>query len=191
MRTFIAVELDEALRARLAEAQDRLREAGCSVKWARAAAMHATLKFLGEIEPEAAETVAAAMVEAAGGGAPFAFEVVGLGTFPPRGAPRVVWAGIDDAAGGLARLHRGLERRLARLGCGREKRAFHPHLTLGRVRERRGTERLRALVEREGDVRLGSQEVGEVVLFHSELSPQGARYTPLCRVGLAAEDAGA
>jgi len=128
------------------------------------------------------------MAEAAGPVEPFDFEVAMLGTFPPRGAPRVVWAGIEDAGGGLTRLHKGLERGLQALGFEREKRAFHPHLTLGRVKERRGTERLRALIEHEAATRFGTQRVEGLVLLQSVLSPKGPTYTPLRRATLGRED---
>ena len=177
MRTFIAVELDEAIRERLAAAQERLRGAGPKVKWVRPERMHLTLKFLGEIDPETVDAVADAMVAAVEGVAPFEFAVAGIGAFPPRGAPRVVWAGVDDAAGGLTRLHKGLERELRKLGFPREKRAFRPHLTLGRVKERRGSERLRAQMAADAGAAFGLQRVEELVLFESVLSPQGPTYT--------------
>ena len=184
MRTFIAVELDDAIRERLGQAQDRLREAPCKVKWVRPAQMHVTLKFLGEIDPAVVDDVAKAMAWAAEAAEPCALRVAGLGTFPPRGAPRVVWAGIEDASGMLGLVHKRLARALEPMGFEPEKRAFRPHLTLGRVKERSGTERLRDLLAGQEGAELGTQDVSEIVLFQSVLSPQGATYTALRRVTL-------
>ncbi|MFW6163626.1 MAG: RNA 2',3'-cyclic phosphodiesterase [Planctomycetota bacterium] len=184
MRTFIAVDFDEAIRERLAAVQQDLSAAPCKIKWVKPAAMHATLKFLGEIDPEQVEPVAEAMAAAADGVAPFEVQVRGLGAFPPRGAPRVVWAGMDDPAGGLARLNEALEQRLSALGFKRERRPFHAHLTIGRVKGRRGGRELRALLEAEPEAAFGTQRVDGIVLYHSELSPQGATYRALRRHAL-------
>lgn len=181
MRTFIAIELDDAIRQRLAAAQDRLRAAGCNVRWVKPEQMHLTLKFLGEIEEEAVDGVAAAMAAAAAGGKPFALTLAGLGAFPPRGAPRVVWAGAEEPSGTLAALHKRLEHQLARLGFERERRAYRPHLTLGRVKDPRGREQLRALIGEGAGEAFGTQAAGGLVHFRSVLSPQGATYTPLHR----------
>ena len=184
MRAFIAVDLDTAIRQRLAAAQERLRGAGCTIKWVRPDRMHLTLKFLGEIDPGAVGDVADAMAAATEVVAPFELRLLGLGSFPPRGAPRVVWAGVVDASGQLAALHKRLERELGTLGFEGEPRAFRPHLTLGRVKEPRGGDRLRAAVGAEPDVDLGGQTVEELVLFESVLSSQGPTYTALRRAPL-------
>jgi 2'-5' RNA ligase len=181
VRTFIAIELDEGIRTRLAQATESLRGAGCKVRWVTPDRMHLTLKFLGEIDPEALAAVAAAMATAAAGAGAFQIQVAGLGAFPPRGAPRVVWAGVGDAEGKLAALHGRLDEALAAAGFERDSRAFRPHLTLGRVKERRGAERLRARLEESAEGEFGTQEVRELVCFRSELSAHGPAYTPLGR----------
>jgi len=188
VRAFIAIEFDDAIRRLLVQVQERLREAGCKVRWARAEQMHVTLKFLGEIDPATVEAVAEAMAHAAEAAAPFEVDVAGLGAFPPRGAPRVVWAGVEDPGGHIQRLQARLERRLERLGFERERRAFHPHLTLGRVKDRHGADRLRERIEGQPARRFGRQRIEELVLFQSELKPAGAVYTPLRRQRLGRED---
>jgi len=184
MRTFIAVPVDDAIRSRLAQAQDRLRAAPCTVKWVRPEQMHVTVKFLGEIEPEAVSAVAEAMAAAARGMAPFDMAITGLGAFPGRGAPRVVWAGADDD-GSLAAFHDRLEEHLEPLGVERETRAFSAHLTIGRARDRRGAGPLRRPIDAEARTPFGSQRVAEVVLFRSVLSPAGPAYTRLHTQALA------
>jgi len=179
VRTFIAIEFDDAIRRRLVQAQERLREAGCKVRWARAEQMHVTLKF---------GAVAEAMAHAAEAVAPFEVEVAGLGAFPPRGAPRVVWAGVEDPGGHVQQLQARLEPRLEGLGFERERRAFHPHLTLGRVKDRHGADRLRERIEGHPARRFGRERIEELVLFQSELKPTGAVYTPLRRQRLGRED---
>jgi 2'-5' RNA ligase len=178
VRTFIAVEIDEGIRERLVAAQARLRSAAPGFRWSRVEGMHLTLKFLGEIGEDTVEPVAAAMAEAADGIVPFDVRVAGVGSFPPRGAPRVLWAGVEDPTGLLAKLQGGLDKRLASLGFEPERRAFHPHVTLARAKDRRGGRRSATpLGEREDE--FGVQAVEEAVLFQSTLGPGGAVYTPL------------
>jgi 2'-5' RNA ligase len=184
VRTFIAIEIDDGIRERLGRAQQGLRGQGPKVKWVDPAKVHLTLKFLGEIEEGAVEGVAAAMGRAVAGMAPFEMTVGGLGAFPPRGAPRVVWAGVADPSGGLATLHGRLERELGPLGFEPEGRPFRPHLTLGRVKDRRGGAPLPARIAAGAREEFGVQTVAELVLFLSTLSPAGPTYTPLRRARL-------
>jgi len=181
MRAFIAVEFDQAIRERLAEAATRLRATSTGVKWVSPEQMHLTLKFLGEVEESAADEVAVVMAEAVAGIAPFEVRVSGLGAFPPQGAPRVVWAGLDDSANHLKRLHVRLDSGVAELGVEREGRPFTAHLTLGRVKDPRASQGVRAAIEREAAADFGVQRVEELVLFQSVLSPSGPIYTPLRR----------
>jgi len=181
MRAFIAVEFDPAIRERLAEAATRLRAASSGVKWVGLEQMHLTLKFLGEVEESAVDEVAVVMAEAAAGVAPFEVRVAGLGAFPPHGAPRVVWAGLDDSAGHLKGLHVRLDSGVAELGVEREGRPFAAHLTLGRVKDPRASQGVRSAIERETAAEFGVQRVEELVLFQSVLSSSGPTYTPLRR----------
>ncbi len=183
MRTFVAVELSDAIRRRLGEAQERLRSARCAVKWVKPELMHITLKFLGEIEEGVIAGIEGAMASAAEGIAPFDLTVAGLGAFPERGAPRVLWAGVRDN-GSLAILNRRLEDGLERLGFARESRPFSPHLTIGRVKDPHGAGALRGPLGREAATQFGSCRVESLVLMLSTLSPAGPTYTPLLRHGL-------
>lgn len=186
MRLFIAVELSDAVRARLSAAQERLRAAPCAVKWVKPQLMHLTLRFLGEVAPSRIPDLEAAMASAAEGVPPFEARVVGLGAFPERGAPRVVWAGIQDN-GSLATLNRRLEEAARRLGFDPEQRPFSPHLTLGRVKDARGAPALRGLLDAQAAAHFGSCTITGLVLVESRLSPAGPSYTVLRRHTLAQE----
>lgn len=180
MRLFIAVGLDEVIRQNLSKAQERLRSARCSVKWVQPELMHITLRFLGEVEEQRIPQLQEVMAAAASGIAPFGLAVVGLGAFPERGAPRVLWAGVRDN-GSLATLNHRLEEGLRRLGFAPEERPFSPHLTIGRVKDPRGANALRGPLAAEGASEFGSCTISELVLMQSVLSPAGPTYTPLHR----------
>ena len=145
--------------------------------------LHVTVPFIGEVD-EPRSTV---MADALGPGlalAPFELTVEGVGTFPERGAPRVLWAGIGRGADALGAVEEHVSSRLERCGVPREVRPYRPHVTLARVREPGG---LRAAAWLEGltDCRFGPSPVNAITLFERRPSPQGHIYTALQRTPLA------
>ncbi len=189
LRTFIAVELDEAVRAALAATQDELRAVvpRRSVRWVRPQGIHLTLKFLGDTPTGRLEEIKQALVAAASEVAPCSFTVEGLGCFPNPQRPRVIWVGVTEPTGTLRALWRAVETHVAPLGWPTEKRGFQPHLTLGRVQRRASSAERRAIGEvvDGSDVgRLGSMAVRAVSFIRSELRPTGAVYTTLVEARL-------
>lgn len=179
MRVFVAVDLPERLRAELGELVSDLRDPGADVRWVDPDQMHLTLKFLGDTEPDEIEAVDQALRRAAGPVPPTGCRLQGVGSFPHLRRPRVIWAGVEPEGEGLSELHEGIEGELVGLGFAREKRRFHPHVTLGRVKGGGGKEELAAAVESREELELGRFTVDEFQLYESELSPEGARYTVL------------
>ena len=117
--------------------------------------------------------------------APFQLALESVGTFPGSGLPRVVWVGIGGGQAGAAAAHHGIETRLTALGVPTETRTFRPHLTLGRVREIRGTQAAE-LVKAARGLRIDPVPalVESLTLYRSYLSPKGPRYEPLTRTPL-------
>jgi 2'-5' RNA ligase len=111
---------------------------------------------------------------------PFELVVSGSGAFPPRGRPSVLWIGIEDPAGQLAILHRAIESECAALGFAKEARAYHPHLTVARLRQ---PQQSRPLASAHQNLSFSKRPftISEVVLFRSELLKQGSRHTALSR----------
>lgn len=185
LRVFCAVELPDELRSRVGERVRRLRSEfpGVRASWEKPEKLHVTLKFLGDVEPARVEALSGAAARAAAGLEPFELTMEGPGTFPPHGQPRVLWLGIVDASGSLARMHHSLETECAAAGFPRESRAFEPHLTLARVRSPQGAREL-AAAHRETPFEPQRFKVSELVVMRSELGPGGSRYTPLSRHAL-------
>ncbi len=181
-RVFYAVELPTDVRARAAEHIARLRDAAPEVRagWEREEKLHLTLKFLGEIATSRVAALSSAAELAAQSQQPFTCGIEHAGTFPERGQPRVLWLGVSDAPGNLTRLQQALENECARAGFAREERAFHPHLTLARVRAPQGSRRL-AEIHQELGFELMEFPVTELVLIRSELGKGGSRYTVISR----------
>jgi len=181
-RVFCAVALPEEVRSRAATHVKALREAAPKARasWPRAESLHVTLKFLGEIETARVNSLKQAAARAAEGFEEFELAIEGAGAFPPRGMPRVLWLGVKDDSGRLAALQQRLEEECAAAGFARETRAFHPHLTIARLRAPADSQRLAALHEEIGFER-AAFTVNELLVMRSEPGPGGSRYTEISK----------
>jgi 2'-5' RNA ligase len=179
IRSFIAIEVPQPLKARMEEIQRELRRTDADVKWVRPEAVHLTLKFLGSIRQEDVERISLALAPVIAGGDPFEVRVQGMGCFPNPRNPRVVWLGVDRGKESLASLQQAVEKKMSELSFPAEGRPFSPHLTLGRVRSPRGKAGLSQAIEKDKGVEIGIFQAREVILFQSELRPSGAVYTKL------------
>lgn len=184
IRTFIAIELPDWLRDRLAEIQDQLEAEGPPrvMRWVRPESIHLTLKFLGGTPLEQIPDIEAALARAAATVAPFQFDVERLGCFPDTRRPNNVWVGVSEPSGALNRLQRAVEAQISPLGYPPENRPFRPHLTLGRASRHARPSELRHFGEfilRRPLDSYGTVEVGGISLMKSDLRPDGAVYTRL------------
>lgn len=189
-RTFVAIEIPPDIRRRIKEHIDQLRVVFPDVRasWTREDNLHLTLKFLGNVPVASIPALSNAVAEAAHKIKPFDLIISGCGTFPPHGRPKVLWIGcVDPSASSLSAsplalssLHAALEDSCAAAGFEREPRSFHPHLTIARLRESKGS---RALAEHHKQLGFPAQTftVSELVVFRSELSNKGSKHTALAR----------
>jgi 2'-5' RNA ligase len=185
IRTFVAVEMDPAIRRAAQGLIEKFRAAGADVGWVATENMHLTLKFLGDVRGEDIAGVCEAVRGAVAGVSPFELEIRGAGAFPNLSRPRVIWLGSAEGDEAMADLAERIESALGELGFPREARRFHAHLTLGRVR--RGGPAISALarlVQEHADAPIGRTPVEEVVVFSSQLKPTGAVYEALSRTPL-------
>jgi 2'-5' RNA ligase len=187
MRLFLAAEPDAAVRELLAERIAALkREAGESARafrWTTMANLHVTLHFLGEVDATrlpALETALTPPLRTAS----FLASIGEVGTFPERGAPRVIWIGVGDGAPEMREVHAELGERLRALGFEVDPRPFTPHFTVGRARER-GTRGAR-LAFRQGASAgsTASWRVEQVTLFQSDMSSAPPTYVSLATTPL-------
>ncbi|MGH9391835.1 MAG: RNA 2',3'-cyclic phosphodiesterase [Vicinamibacteria bacterium] len=190
IRTFIAVDLLEEIRRRMASVIERLRSRAEGVRWIKPEAVHLTLKFLGDVSPEKIGKIGEALAPKLRRVEPFEARVARIGCFPSADRARIVWIGIDEPTGILTRLHEKVDAAMGGLGFPREERPFRAHLTVGRVRRDAGGLDLQSLVAREPAADLGALKIAEIILFRSDLRPDGALYTPLDRYPLGREGEG-
>jgi len=184
-RTFVAIELPRAVRAKVIEHIEQLRRnvPDARASWSREHNLHLTLKFLGNVPASATPKLSDAIARAISGVKPFELTVAGGGVFPPRGKPNVLWIGVDDRERKLNELYNRVEDECASAGFAREQRSFHPHLTIARLRKP-GNERRLAEVHQNFGFPPEMFSVSEVVVFKSELLREGSKHTAISRHAL-------
>ena len=189
IRTFVAVELDAAVKDVLLQVQEGLKRApaGRLVRWVAPDGIHLTLKFLGDVAQSRVDELAGALRQACRQSSPFELSLANTGFFPDAHRMRVVWIGIDGAVDDLLRLQRSVEDGLNAIGFPPEGRGFQPHLTLGRVRDFARSAEREDLAKRVLATQVENHlrwRVREVHLIRSDLRPTGAVYTTLAAVSL-------
>jgi 2'-5' RNA ligase len=171
VRTFLALPTPGPLKERFAELARELAPLVPGIRFVRPEGVHLTLRFLGWATTEQVVAVAERVRPAAASCPRGIAPTTGLGFFPERGAPRVLFVGFRLPEPVLA-LQRECEAAACAAGLPPEERPFRPHLTLGRFKDRARRVALPA-------VAAGAMPIEEVVLYQSELKPGGAVYTPL------------
>ena len=184
IRSFVAILLNDEVRAAVAGEIARLRPLASRVGWVAAPNLHLTLKFLGELLPDALEQVKDALTEAVAGVPPFSLHFYGLGAFPGMARPRVLWVGVAEGGQAAQALQARVEAALGQRGFPRDERPFSSHLTLGRVREPRALAGLQEAMARDARMDFVRLEVRALSLMRSDLSPAGSRYTELAKFPL-------
>ena len=210
-RTFVAIELPRAVRAKVIEHIEQLSRnvPDARASWSREHNLHLTLKFLGNVPARAIPELSDAIARAVSGVKPFELTVADCGVFPPRGKPNVLWIGVSPSAPNardvdyshasqspscsrpptpdtrhpLLLLQSEIEDECASAGFAREQRPFHPHLTIARMRKP-GNERRLAEIHQNFGFPPEMFPVSEVVVFKSELLREGSKHTAISRHAL-------
>lgn len=188
MRIFIAACVPEPIRESLSRLQSSLFDEGLRhIRWVRSSEVHLTLRFCGEISSQARGLLSEKLAP----GAPFLpFEArIGtFGVFPKRGAPRVLFLGLEPSSA-LVALANWVEKRVQEAGLPPESRPFQPHLTVGRFRPGSPPVSLTGLPLAPAllDARF---HVDSVAVFRSHLGAQGARHEVLSEHPLLGEVVG-
>lgn len=179
---FCAFELPETVRSRISQHSRNVREAvpDAAASWSRPENIHLTMKFFGDVNQAKVPVISAAVERVVKEFSPIQIEVGKTGVFPRPSRPQVLWIGVEDALGVLSKFQQQLENAFAREGFPKEDRAFHPHLTVARIRKPQNANQLA-----DAHLRMEFSPVdivlGEITLFRSELSSKGSKYTAISR----------
>ncbi len=185
MRAFLAVPVSGAALDEGVQLLDRLRGALPGVRWVRGEGLHLTLHFFADLAESDVPRVVDAARDAAERVQPYRMQLGGLGCFPREGDERVLWIGMLHGREETAALQRAAENALQARGFEPEPRAFAPHVTLGRPRER-FTSAARRRWQQFADDTLSPCEVRDVCLYRSHMGAGGSRYEVLDRIPLSA-----
>ncbi len=174
LRLFIAIDVPEDIKQELRLIQGSLSRCRSRVRWIEPDGIHLTLRFLGNVDENRVGEIEGVLDQATKGYSPFELIVEDIGCFPDIRKPRVIWAGahVDDT---LLSLHGEIEEGLFSLGFMKGERPFHPHLTLGRIKEAYRMEWEELIAPFRGK-RIGRFRVNGIILFQSILRSTGAIY---------------
>ena len=195
MRLFIALEIDEAIRGRIAGFTEGVRNFAPDARWVKEESLHVTLKFIGEQPDEKVDPIKSALTTVVAGASEIQFR--GYGFFPTPKSARVFWVGMECGPE-LGALAAAIDGKMSSLDIPREDRKFSPHLTLARAAGGSGSpRRLRndapnrvfqhlqtKLANLSSVPEFGTMIAHEFFLYQSQLSPKGSRYTKLARFPL-------
>jgi 2'-5' RNA ligase len=183
-RVFVALDIADDARARIAEAAAALR-ARIPPAWRASLVarekIHITLKFLGHLAPHVVASMRDAVTAAATAHPTPPARVAGLTAFPDPSRASVLIVELTDPSGQLAAIAADVESSAASLGVAREPRPYRPHVTLARVREPRNA---RALLTEAPPLTGHPVGITGLTLYRSDLTPGGATYTPIVRAAL-------
>ncbi|MBU4376030.1 MAG: RNA 2',3'-cyclic phosphodiesterase [Candidatus Omnitrophica bacterium] len=183
IRSFIAIELSPEIKAALQQIEDELKPKIFGVKWVKPDNIHLTLKFLGHIDTHAVESVRTVLAAITQSAKPFILGLSSLGAFPTLERPRVIWIGINKGSGESTALANAIDDKVSEFGIEKEGRAFHPHLTLGRIdflKDKNALKNAFASLK----VPPLAMAASKITLFQSILVREGAIYTILHEVAL-------
>lgn len=181
LRCFIAIEIPDTIRREIAEMTDILKKYDADIKWVTVEDVHVTLKFLGSTPDKSVPEIRESLLKAVSSFQPFYIKISGTGVFPNRKFPRVIWVGVENGET-LPKLAADIDLSMSLLGYKKEEREFKPHLTLGRVRSRKGTTSTVNELDNFKDKKFGLFTVDRIKLMRSELKPKGPEYSCLYEV---------
>lgn len=184
LRVFVAVDIDKQIRSAGEELIRKLSDITDGGRWTRPENLHLTMKFLGEVEDRELHDVCKVASQAVAETKRFPLVCQSLGVFPNRDNPTTLWMGVNDSNGILAMLQERLETMLCdKIGIPMERRPYQGHLTLGRIRSKKGqpNEELTKLLDEMADEEFGILKVDELVVYSSELRREGPVYTVVGR----------
>jgi 2'-5' RNA ligase len=194
MRIFVALDIDDTIRSRIARFLDGVRGFAPDARWAKPESLHVTLKFIGEKSEDDGEKIKQTLQTITRDR--FEMTLRGYGFFPGARSPRVFWIGIE-AGSKLSSLAALVDERLASLDIPKEEHAFSPHITMARGgagsgsprkqsgdRPNRNFQRLQEKLAALPAPEFGTMATREFFLYQSQLSPGGSKYTKLAGFAL-------
>lgn len=179
IRTFLAIPVEENILREVSFLIDKLKREMGGVKFVKPENIHITLHFFGNLKPDEIEKIFYCLEPLKKKWKPFKLYLKEMGSFPNMERPKVIWIGIKDPSLLLVKLYEDVEKILNSIGYFGEDRKFSPHLTIARVKDTRKTSALKKALLPHTHKDFGENIVNKMILFKSDLKPDGPIYTPL------------
>ncbi len=181
LRAFISADI--GAKPELVELEEALRRSRAPLKLVEPANIHITLKFLGDTEEELTDDITNIMQKCVAGIPPFKLKLSNIGAFPNSNYIKVIWVGLANPDH-LITIAKRLNQELSALGFKAERRGFSPHLTLARVKSRRGREALQKILNDYEGHEFGEVDINCIRLKKSDLTREGPIYTIVKEIDL-------
>ena len=180
IRSFLAFELPTDIKRIITKVSRTGKDLPLGLRWVKLDNIHLTVVFMGNVPEERIEPIGKAVKKVCSGTEQFNVSIGNLGFFGSRRHPRVLWLGLRGDVHRMGRFRDALQKRLKPFGMKTEKRPFKPHLTLGRFKkDARPGPHLDNMISEYADLKGPTHPLRELVLFKSDITPQGAIYTKL------------
>ena len=177
LRAFLAIDVDEDLKAKMYKIIKQFKQIDANIKYVDLENLHLTLKFFGDIDTEGIDLLSSKIAGVVSNFDNFTVKIKGCGAFPNTKRIKVIWLGIDEDEI-IKKLHDELDKEFVKLGFDKDKK-FSSHLTIGRMRNAKGKEKVKSTIEEFKEVEIGEMTVDKIVLKKSTLTPQGPIYEDL------------
>lgn len=145
--------------------------------------MHLTLKFLGQTKNIMIPDIEKSISEVTQDKKPYSLKIIGTGIFPNKNYIKIIWVGVVDN-GQTKKISDELDKKLSKIGFKKEKRDFHPHLTLARVKSSKNKEKIIDFIEKYKNFEFQESIVDCIELKQSELTPKGPIYTTIKKINI-------
>jgi 2'-5' RNA ligase len=184
IRTFIGIKLSDNLITIISDLQSEMKRINIIAKWVEPENFHISLKFLGNITFKQVEDLKRLLQEIVKNFHPFEIHYKGIGVFPEKGTPRVLWVGCGGDTEMLADLAKEVDKACKKIGVQEETREYTAHLTIARIKTPENIDKLKQKIKELQDRFFGKQIVNRITFFKSQLTPEGSIYTPLAEFTL-------
>lgn len=174
LRTFLAIEIDNALIPKIINLQNEFKETNANIKYVSPENMHFTLKFFGEVDLDKLEAIKEVINKVIKKHNTFNLNIKGCGNFPKPNIIKVIWIGIEKSEF-MINLQKDLDKEFKKIGFRKEKN-FISHLTIGRPRNQKEKEALKNIIKINKEIEIGTMKVNKIHLKKSTLTPRGPIY---------------
>ncbi|MFW9805820.1 MAG: RNA 2',3'-cyclic phosphodiesterase [Candidatus Thorarchaeota archaeon] len=182
IRAFLSIEIeDQALLSQIQKIQQRLDKSSAKMKIVEISNVHFTLRFFGDTPMARLDEIKKCLNEVSF--KPFEVEIAGVGSFPNKRRPRIVWIGVTKNESEVLKLKNEIDNSLVNISYKPEKRKYTPHATIARIRHVTDSKGIADNLESLAEEEIGKMTISHVTMMKSTLTSAGPIYESLWSIG--------